>query len=195
MFVDEQGQQVSEKRLQLVQGELASRGLEGVSFVEEEVEAASVGKGSVAVGEVADNLEADLVVLSTAGERRCEAGGGRVPGTQGRQALPLLPLRAASRWPARAPRPPLLPPSPLPTAVHEKHVDANLLAEFVPCESKLVPCRLHAAWGGAGRGGGSAGPPAQIASCTPGADSPPMPHCAACRPGAAAALAPLPHWC
>lgn len=30
------------------------------------MEAASVGKGSVAVGEVADNIEADLVVLSTA---------------------------------------------------------------------------------------------------------------------------------
>ena len=128
MFVDEQGQQVSEKRLQLVQGELASRGLEGVSFVEEEVEAASVGKGSVAVGEVADNLEADLVVLSTAGERRCkcardagclgcwlqgcEAGGGRAPGTRGRQALPLLPLRAASRWPRQGPTP--SPAAPIP---------------------------------------------------------------------------------
>jgi hypothetical protein len=68
MFVDEQGQKVSNQRLQLVQGELVSRGLE-VSFVEEEVEAASVSKGSVAVGEVADNLDADLVVLSTAGEQ------------------------------------------------------------------------------------------------------------------------------
>lgn len=46
--------------------ELLSRGLEA-TFVEEEVEAASVGKGSVAVGEVADNISADLVVLSTAG--------------------------------------------------------------------------------------------------------------------------------
>lgn len=45
--------------------ELERRGLQA-SFVEEEVEAASVGKGSVAVGEVADNIEADLVVLSTA---------------------------------------------------------------------------------------------------------------------------------
>ena len=31
------------------------------------MEAAAVGKGSVAVGEVADSVEADLVVLSTAG--------------------------------------------------------------------------------------------------------------------------------
>jgi hypothetical protein len=54
------------------------------------VEAASVGKGSVAVGEVADNIEADLVVLSTA-------------------------------------------------AIHEKHVDGNLLAEFVPCPVLLLP--------------------------------------------------------
>ena len=72
MFVDEQGQQVSEKRLALVQGELQRRGLQA-AFVEEEVEAASVGKGSVAVGEVADNIAADLVVLSTAGGWR---GGG-----------------------------------------------------------------------------------------------------------------------
>ena len=69
--------------------ELVSRGLEA-SFVEEEVEAASVGKGSVAVGEVADNIDADLVVLSTA-------------------------------------------------AIHEKHVDANLLAEFVPCPVLMLP--------------------------------------------------------
>ncbi|KAI7842234.1 hypothetical protein COHA_004147 [Chlorella ohadii] len=89
MFVDEAGQQISEKRLQLVQGELERRGLQA-SYVEEEVEAASVGKGSVAVGEVADNIEADLVVLSTA-------------------------------------------------AIHEKHVDGNLLAEFVPCPVLLLP--------------------------------------------------------
>ena len=49
--------------------ELLQRGLEP-SFVEEEVEAASVGKGSVAVGEVADNLEADLVVVAAAGGLR-----------------------------------------------------------------------------------------------------------------------------
>ncbi|KAL4437465.1 hypothetical protein ABPG77_003446 [Micractinium sp. CCAP 211/92] len=89
MFIDEQGQQVSEKRLQLIQGELLTRGLEA-SFLEEEVEAASQGKGSVALGEAADNLEADLVVLATA-------------------------------------------------AVHEKHVDANLLAEFVGCPILLLP--------------------------------------------------------
>ncbi len=47
--------------------ELLTRGLEA-SFLEEEVEAASQGKGSVALGEAADNLEADLVVLATAGE-------------------------------------------------------------------------------------------------------------------------------
>lgn len=46
--------------------ELLSRGVEA-TFVEEQVEAASVGKGSAAVGEVADSVEADLVVLSTAG--------------------------------------------------------------------------------------------------------------------------------
>ena len=72
MFVDEAGQQVSQQRLQLVQAELQRRDLTDVSFVEEEVEAASVGKGSVAVGEVADSVSADLVVLSTAG-----GGGGR----------------------------------------------------------------------------------------------------------------------
>lgn len=38
--------------------------------MEEQVEAASVGKGSAAVGEVADSVEADLVVLSTAGAQR-----------------------------------------------------------------------------------------------------------------------------
>ncbi|KAL4452136.1 hypothetical protein ABPG75_007798 [Micractinium tetrahymenae] len=89
MFIDEQGQQVSEKRLQLVQGELLTRGLEA-AFLEEEVEAASQGKGSAALGEAADNIEADLVVLTTA-------------------------------------------------AVHEKHVDANLLAEFVGCPILLLP--------------------------------------------------------
>jgi hypothetical protein len=55
--------------------ELQSRGLEDVRYVEEEVEAAAVGKGSVAVGEVADSVEADLVVLSTAGGRVERAGG------------------------------------------------------------------------------------------------------------------------
>ncbi|KAI3438045.1 hypothetical protein D9Q98_000488 [Chlorella vulgaris] len=97
MFVDEEGQTVSGQRLQLVQGELLSRGVEA-TFVEEQVEAASVGKGSAAVGEVADSVEADLVVLSTA-------------------------------------------------AVHDKHVDANLLAEFVPCPVLLLPQLISAGRG------------------------------------------------
>ena len=58
--------------------ELQSRGLEDVRYVEEEVEAAAVGKGSVAVGEVADSVEADLVVLSTAGGRLAAGEGGCV---------------------------------------------------------------------------------------------------------------------
>lgn len=118
-----------------------SRGVEA-AFVEEEVEAASVGKGSVAVGEVADNVEADLVVLSTAGGRRgaAQTEGARSHGRLSRR--PSLACAAAGQPPVRdllgvdMPRHARLPAA---AAVHEKHVDANLLAEFVPCPVLLLP--------------------------------------------------------
>lgn len=66
--------------------ELERRGLEA-SYVEEEVEAASVGKGSVAVGEVADNIAADLVVLSTAGVWKGPGGWLVAPGACSRELL------------------------------------------------------------------------------------------------------------
>ena len=73
----------------MVQQQLQDRGLVNVKILEESIEHSS-GKGSVAVGEAADEVDADLVVLSTA-------------------------------------------------AVHEKHVDANLLAEFVNAPVLLLP--------------------------------------------------------
>lgn len=90
MFVDEAGKKVNGQRIRLVQGELESRGLEHVEYLEEEVASGSVGKGSVAVGEVADTVEADLLVLAA-------------------------------------------------EAIHERHVDGNLLAEFVSCPVLLLP--------------------------------------------------------
>lgn len=69
--------------------ELRNLGIQEFECLEEEIEA-NVGKGSVAVGDVADQVQADLVVMST-------------------------------------------------EAVHAKHVDANLLAEFVPCPVLLLP--------------------------------------------------------
>ncbi|GAB4819110.1 hypothetical protein N2152v2_006156 [Parachlorella kessleri] len=89
VFVDEQGKKLNGQRLSRVQGELMQFGIESYDTLEEEIEP-SVGKGSVAVGDVADQVEADLLVLST-------------------------------------------------DAIHSKHVDANLLAEFVPCPVLLLP--------------------------------------------------------
>lgn len=76
-------------RVKRVQGQLSELGFQDVSFLEEAIEHSS-GKGSVAVGEAADSVGADLVVMSSA-------------------------------------------------AVHDKHVDANLLAEFVPAPVLLLP--------------------------------------------------------
>lgn len=69
--------------------EFADRLLGELSFVEEAVGYAE-GRGAVALGEVADTLSADLVVLST-------------------------------------------------QAVRQHCLDANLLAEFVPCPLLLLP--------------------------------------------------------
>lgn len=68
---------------------LSRVGCDQVEFVERQNQP-NVGQGSVAVGDVADQLDADLVVLPS-------------------------------------------------EAVHSKHVDANLLAEFVPCPVLLLP--------------------------------------------------------
>ena len=96
MFLDDQevpeGQAAAppvKGRMELVQRQLEDRGLSELAFIEESIEHSS-GKGSVAVGEAADTLGADLVVMSSA-------------------------------------------------AVHERHVDANLLAEFVPAPVLLLP--------------------------------------------------------
>lgn len=89
VFVDEEGRKLDGQRLTRVQGELRNLGIQEFECLEEEIEA-NVGKGSVAVGDVADQVQADLVVMST-------------------------------------------------EAVHAKHVDANLLAEFVPCPVLLLP--------------------------------------------------------
>jgi hypothetical protein len=79
---DREAERVEMKR------QLESLGLSDVNILEEKVD--DSGKGSVAVGEAADQWAADLVVLSS-------------------------------------------------SAVHEKHVDANLLAEFVPAPLLLLP--------------------------------------------------------
>jgi hypothetical protein len=63
--------------------------MDNVTVVSESIPHAA-GKGSAAVGEVADTISADLVVVST-------------------------------------------------SAIHEHHVDANLLAEFVPAPVLLLP--------------------------------------------------------
>ena len=89
LFLDDEGKEIDPSRTQMVQKQLEERGIGKVSILEESIEH-SVGKGSVAVGEAADEVGADLVVLSTA-------------------------------------------------AVHDKHVDANLLAEFVPAPVLLLP--------------------------------------------------------
>jgi len=91
MFLDDNDVQkeASPTRIELMQRQLEDRNLGELSFIEEKIEPSS-GNGSVAVGEAADTLGADLVVLSTA-------------------------------------------------AVHERHVDANLLAEFVPAPVLLLP--------------------------------------------------------
>lgn len=68
---------------------MEQKGIKDIKFLEETIEHSS-GQGSVAVGEVADTIQADLVVLSSA-------------------------------------------------TVHEHHVDANLLAEFVPAPVLLLP--------------------------------------------------------
>lgn len=89
MFLDEDGKPLDESRMQRMQHELEAFGFSDVNVIEETVEP-NVGKGSLAVGEAADTLGADLVVLHS-------------------------------------------------DAIHEKHVDANLLAEFVPCPVLLLP--------------------------------------------------------
>jgi hypothetical protein len=95
LFLDEeaaseQTQEQAGERAKRVQGQLSELGMKDVSFLQEALEAPSSGQGSVAVGEAADNVGADLVVISSA-------------------------------------------------AVHEKHVDANLLAEFVNATVLLLP--------------------------------------------------------
>lgn len=80
------------QRAKLLQDNLQALGmsLDQINVLEEEVEA-SVGKGSVAVGDAADSLAADLVLVSS-------------------------------------------------SAIHEHQiVDANLLAEFVPCPLLVLP--------------------------------------------------------
>lgn len=90
LFVDETGKQPEGKqRIDQIERAMQQAGCNELEFVERESEP-SQGKGSVAVGDVADQLSADLVVLPSA-------------------------------------------------CVHEKHVDANLLAEFVPCPVLLLP--------------------------------------------------------
>lgn len=91
MFLDDENtaQETAPKRIELVQRQLEDHGMRELAFIEESIEHSS-GKGSVAVGEAADTVNADLVVMSTA-------------------------------------------------AVHERHVDANLLAEFVPAPVLLLP--------------------------------------------------------
>jgi hypothetical protein len=89
LFLDDQGKEVDGSRIQMVQRQLEEKGFTNVNFMEEAIQHSS-GQGSVAVGEAADSVGADLVVLSSA-------------------------------------------------AVHEKHVDANLLAEFVPAPVLLLP--------------------------------------------------------
>ncbi len=76
-------------RARLVSEELARLGLVDVKCLEETV-AAGGGRGAVAVGEAADSIGADLVVVASA-------------------------------------------------AVHDKHVDANLLAEMVDAPVLLLP--------------------------------------------------------
>ena len=127
-------------------------------YVEEEVEAAAVGKGSVAVGEVADSVEADLVVLSTAGGRVERAGGwagGWVGGHARRRGVVALLHCCLTAAAARGRVHPCRrcckscsagavlrtqnSPCVAAAAVHEKHVDANLLAEFVGCPIMMLP--------------------------------------------------------
>jgi len=89
MFLDDQGIEIDQSRVAKLREELENVGLKKVDVIEESIEASS-GGGSVAVGEAADTVAADLVVMST-------------------------------------------------QAVHEKHVDGNLLAEFVPSAVLLLP--------------------------------------------------------
>ncbi|KDD73176.1 hypothetical protein H632_c2457p0 [Helicosporidium sp. ATCC 50920] len=89
MFIEEQGSMPPTDCIASIQSEFADRLLGELSFVEEAVGYAE-GRGAVALGEVADTLSADLVVLST-------------------------------------------------QAVRQHCLDANLLAEFVPCPLLLLP--------------------------------------------------------
>eukprot|EP00890_Picochlorum_soloecismus_P003472 jgi/Picsp_1/4125/NSC_01634-R1_hypothetical protein SELMODRAFT_439384 [Selaginella moellendorffii] len=89
MFLDDQGVEIDQSRVAMLREELESVGLKKVNVIEERIEPSS-GLGSVAVGEAADTVAADLVVMST-------------------------------------------------QIVHEKHVDGNLLAEFVPSAVLLLP--------------------------------------------------------
>lgn len=93
MFLDDQGEgteAVESRDTETLREELLrASGVGEVNFIHESIEHSS-GKGSVAIGEAADNFDADLVVMSSA-------------------------------------------------VIHEKHVDANLLAEFVPSPVLLLP--------------------------------------------------------
>lgn len=89
MFLDDQGIEIDQSRVAKLREELESVGLGKVDVIEERIEPSS-GQGSVAVGEAADTVAADLVVMSS-------------------------------------------------QTVHEKHVDGNLLAEFVPSALLLLP--------------------------------------------------------
>lgn len=86
LVVDSPGAPESAPRLDTISRSLVQSGLTNFEFVEKAVES----KSSVLVGDVADEISADLVVLSS-------------------------------------------------EAVHSKQVDANLLAEFVPCPLLLLP--------------------------------------------------------
>lgn len=89
LILNDQGKEEDPERMTKLKSELEGIGLKNVEVVEESIEH-STGKGSVAIGDAADNFEADLVVMST-------------------------------------------------NVVHEKHVDANLLAEFVPAPVLFLP--------------------------------------------------------
>lgn len=92
LLVDETQKEEHEPRTQQLESiswHLKQKGCDDFKFFEKKSEH-SKGQGSVVVGDVADEVDADLVILSS-------------------------------------------------SAVHDKLVDANLLAEFVPCPVLLLP--------------------------------------------------------
>lgn len=86
LVADEKGKAPPETRLQTLNWHLKEKGCPDYEVVEKVVESAT----SVLIGDVADELDADLMVVSA-------------------------------------------------DAVHSKQVDANLLAEFVPCPILILP--------------------------------------------------------